>query len=238
MPPIEDYKITSYQHSIKDLPDVIINSAQTLKVMFDSRTDNEVKDKHNGLIDWLAANLITLAQVADMIAQAEFEAGAADMLRAVFVQPGTNLFKPECIPAATAEQVLAGAAEDVFVTPKAAKPVYDEAVIKAYPQGTYEDGEDPSVLNVTIEPNKTYEFGSGVLTLNVTLAAPTPGMSNVYTYSFSTGAAEVSHNVNPPAGGQIIWANGEEPAIEPDTCYTISFVYANGKYQGIGVAFN
>lgn len=54
--PISESKITIYQDSIKDLPDRPSEagiSAERLKALFDSRTDNEVKEKLNELIDAL-----------------------------------------------------------------------------------------------------------------------------------------------------------------------------------------
>ena len=50
---IEDQKIIGYEDSISALPDKIENNAAWLKAKFDGRTDKEVKEKHNGLIDAL-----------------------------------------------------------------------------------------------------------------------------------------------------------------------------------------
>jgi hypothetical protein len=52
---IQDYKLTGYADNIKDLPNVVRNNAAELKAKFDGRTDKEVKARHNGLIDALAA---------------------------------------------------------------------------------------------------------------------------------------------------------------------------------------
>lgn len=49
----QEHKITDYEVSITNLPDRIENKAQWLKQQFDARTDNEVKKKHNSLIDAL-----------------------------------------------------------------------------------------------------------------------------------------------------------------------------------------
>ena len=46
-----DHKITGYEDSISALPDKIENKAAWLKAKFDARTDKEVKEKHNALID-------------------------------------------------------------------------------------------------------------------------------------------------------------------------------------------
>lgn len=50
---LQEHKITGYAVNIVDLPDKIENKAQWLKQQFDGRTDGEVKEKHNGLIDAL-----------------------------------------------------------------------------------------------------------------------------------------------------------------------------------------
>ena len=52
---LQDKKITDYEDNIKDLPDRIEGRAEWLKKKFDGRTDKEVKDKHNGLVDALDA---------------------------------------------------------------------------------------------------------------------------------------------------------------------------------------
>lgn len=51
----QEHKITSYAVNIVSLPDKIENKAQWLKQQFDARTDSEVKEKHNSLIDALEA---------------------------------------------------------------------------------------------------------------------------------------------------------------------------------------
>ena len=50
------HKITSYAAGITSLPDKVVGRASWLKQQFDARTDNEVKDKHNALIDALGAD--------------------------------------------------------------------------------------------------------------------------------------------------------------------------------------
>ncbi|WP_367926084.1 hypothetical protein [uncultured Ruthenibacterium sp.] len=64
---LNDQKITGYATGIAGLPDKIENKAQWLKQQFDSRTDNEVKEKHNALIDALTAlSLDTSVHSADV----------------------------------------------------------------------------------------------------------------------------------------------------------------------------
>lgn len=50
---LENHKITSYEKSIASLPDKVQGKADELKAMFGARTDGEVKEKHNALIDAL-----------------------------------------------------------------------------------------------------------------------------------------------------------------------------------------
>lgn len=50
---LSDKKITAYTTSISSLPDKIENNAAWLKAQFDGRTDKEVKDSINGIIDEL-----------------------------------------------------------------------------------------------------------------------------------------------------------------------------------------
>lgn len=57
----QEHKITNYAVNIVDLPDKIENKAQWLKQQFDARTDNEVKKKHNSLIDALEEMNLTQA---------------------------------------------------------------------------------------------------------------------------------------------------------------------------------
>ena len=69
---LTDNKITTYQNSIADLPDKPSDAgytAEQLKAMFDARTDNEVKEKLNGLIDDLTALGIEEAVVSEGIRQ-------------------------------------------------------------------------------------------------------------------------------------------------------------------------
>ena len=49
----EQLKIDQYGDNIKDLPDRIENQADWLKRKFDGRTDKEVKERHNALVDRL-----------------------------------------------------------------------------------------------------------------------------------------------------------------------------------------
>ena len=50
----DQLKIDRYADNIKDLPDRIENQADWLKRKFDGRTDKEVKERHNALVDLLA----------------------------------------------------------------------------------------------------------------------------------------------------------------------------------------
>lgn len=49
------FKIAEYQDNIKGLPDKIENRAAWLKAKFDGRTDKEVKESLNGLLDFLSS---------------------------------------------------------------------------------------------------------------------------------------------------------------------------------------
>ena len=67
---LENHKITVYQDNVKDLPDYPSDggyTAQRLKEIFDGRTDKEIKEKFNALIDGLVAKFIEV--------DAEVEAG-------------------------------------------------------------------------------------------------------------------------------------------------------------------
>jgi hypothetical protein len=53
---LENLKITTYQDNVKDLPDYPSDAgitAERLKAMFDGRTDKEIKEKFNALVDEL-----------------------------------------------------------------------------------------------------------------------------------------------------------------------------------------
>lgn len=50
---LQEYLITTYAQNIKSLPDKIQNQADWLKRQFDGRTDNEVKEQHNKLVQAL-----------------------------------------------------------------------------------------------------------------------------------------------------------------------------------------
>ena len=54
---LQEHKLTDYAVSIAGLPDKIENKAQWLKQQFDARTDSEVRDRHNSLIDALDKDL-------------------------------------------------------------------------------------------------------------------------------------------------------------------------------------
>ena len=66
---IKDYKITAYEDNVKSLPDYPSDAGYTatqLKAIFDGRTDKEVKEKHNGLIDELESKF---SEVEEEISQ-------------------------------------------------------------------------------------------------------------------------------------------------------------------------
>ena len=117
---IAEQKITGYEDSISALPDKIENNAAWLKAKFDGRTDKEVKEKHNALIDALmdmaaAASLgavegetattvqaaledryrkgetYTRAETDAAIAEKVAEIGAGDMAMAVYDPEGKQL---------------------------------------------------------------------------------------------------------------------------------------------------
>lgn len=50
---LQDFLITTYAQNIKALPDKLQNQADWLKRQFDGRTDNEVKEQHNKLVQAL-----------------------------------------------------------------------------------------------------------------------------------------------------------------------------------------
>lgn len=70
---LTDYKITTYQKNIVDLADTPNDSGlspEQLKAMFDGRTDNEVKNAINGIVDTLGSTTDG-ASGADNIGSAE-----------------------------------------------------------------------------------------------------------------------------------------------------------------------
>ena len=61
---LENHKITTYQDNVKDLPDYPSDAgitAKQLKDIFDSRTDKEIKEKFNALIDELVIKFEAVA---------------------------------------------------------------------------------------------------------------------------------------------------------------------------------
>ena len=57
---LEQHKITSYEDNVKDLPDYPSDAgitAKELKAIFDGRSDKEIKQKFNALIDELITTL-------------------------------------------------------------------------------------------------------------------------------------------------------------------------------------
>lgn len=84
---LQDYKITNYAVSIQSLPDKIENKASWLKAQFDARTDTEVKNSINGLIDELSTqleNTYTKEQTDAIINDKIVQMGAGDMAKAVY----------------------------------------------------------------------------------------------------------------------------------------------------------
>ena len=101
---LQDNKITNYETSISSLPNKIENNATWLKAQFDGRTDNEVKESINGIIDNL--NAVTGASEIGVVVPTGvtgdsnvqsvinglkkytddkvIEAGAGDMLKAIY----------------------------------------------------------------------------------------------------------------------------------------------------------
>ena len=87
---LQKHKLTDYAVSIAGLPDKIENKAQWLKQQFDARTDSEVRDKHNSLIDALDEDLAgrpTNESMAGAIDEKVVELGAGDMAQGVY-DPG------------------------------------------------------------------------------------------------------------------------------------------------------
>ncbi len=56
---VENLKIKNYASGVKTLPDYPSDegyTAEMLKVVFDARSDNEIKEKHNALVDELSTH--------------------------------------------------------------------------------------------------------------------------------------------------------------------------------------
>lgn len=84
---LQEHKLTDYAVSIAGLPDKIENKAQWLKQQFDARTDSEVRDKHNSLIDALDEDLAgrpTNESMASAIDEKVVELGAGDMAQKIY----------------------------------------------------------------------------------------------------------------------------------------------------------
>lgn len=108
---LSDKKITAYKTSIAALPDKIENNAAWLKAQFDGRTDKEVKDSINGIIDELcgedAAEQIgakvplglnasgnvqsILYAMREFIDQKLIEIGAGDMQKSIYDANGNGI---------------------------------------------------------------------------------------------------------------------------------------------------
>lgn len=87
---LQEHKLTDYAVSIAGLPDKIENKAQWLKQQFDARTDSEVRDRHNSLIDALDEDLAgrpTNESMASAIDEKVVELGAGDMAQKIY-DPG------------------------------------------------------------------------------------------------------------------------------------------------------
>ena len=104
---IKDYKITSYEDNVKSLPDYPSDAGYTaaqLKAIFDGRTDKEIKEKHNGLIDELESKL------------SEVEAGVSQKVDKV---PGKGLSENDFtedyrIMVENADMAAADAGNDIY----------------------------------------------------------------------------------------------------------------------------
>lgn len=79
---LSEHKITGYADSIKELPDKIENNAAWLKAKFDGRTDKEVKEKHNGLVEALESTAAG-ASGAGGVGVSEIEGAAGADVQAV-----------------------------------------------------------------------------------------------------------------------------------------------------------
>ncbi|MBQ2743387.1 MAG: hypothetical protein IJF32_11365 [Oscillospiraceae bacterium] len=86
---LDNHKITTYADNVKDLPDYPSDegyTAKSLKEIFDARSDKEIKEKHNALIDELAevlSGLITHSESSDNPHGVTAEqTGAADAVNA------------------------------------------------------------------------------------------------------------------------------------------------------------
>ncbi|MFA9381568.1 MAG: hypothetical protein ACERKO_10970, partial [Acetanaerobacterium sp.] len=163
--------------------------------------------------------IYTKLQVDAVIAQTVFETGAADMTRAVFVQPTTNLFQPASIPTATLEQAMEGMATDVFLTPETGKYAIEQ--MARYPEIVHESG------TATIEPFKVHNFRQQT-DLNITLAPPPEGVGAEYILLFNSGST--------PTGlsgfDKVTWGGDGIPEPESNKSYYIG-IFAFGKgYMG------
>ena len=91
---LAEHKIGEYEVSIAKLADQYHNQAEWLKRQFDARTDNEVKESINGLIQNLQslfALLYTAEEVNAQIKAQINEIGAADMMKAVYDTDGDGV---------------------------------------------------------------------------------------------------------------------------------------------------
>lgn len=90
MADLSEFMINSYEKSIKDLADKPEMSAADLKAWFDGRTDKEIKALHNGLVNWVAANVSTKVEVTDQIENKMMSIGAGDMQKSVYDKNGNG----------------------------------------------------------------------------------------------------------------------------------------------------
>ena len=146
---LSNHKITSYQKSIAALPDKVQNRAQELKELFDARTDEEVKAKHNALIDALekitngqsGADSIgftpyigkisaqdvqaAIEEAYDAIDQKIVDIGAGDMEKAVYDPHNKRAeYQPKTDNAfITADKTVTGAVNEVLDTASSAQSV-------------------------------------------------------------------------------------------------------------------
>ncbi len=240
---IENCKITAYQDNVKDLPDVVTNSAAMLKAVFDGRTDKEVKERHNALIEYIKFEILTRSQVAEAIAQAVFEAGAADMTKAVFCQAGEETLKDNVIPKATKEQAKAGEVDNVFLTPLTGYPLYPK-VTESWEYGVFyvefpvETEWAKAYNTLELEANTIYELPEPPATMpsssvNVTLSeitvtfgSPANGHGTEYILAVKTGATDLT--INLPAGA--LWQNGKTPTFGANKLYLIVIAYIADEF--------
>lgn len=86
----------------------------------------------------------------------------------------------------------------------------------------------PSSTTFTLEPNKFYTFGT-VSTLNITLGAEIEGVTNEFSFEFSTGSSISSSNFVFPSS--VKWV--VSPTIEANKIYHVSILRNVGVIVGV-----